>query len=94
MKGLGFLLLKYSVYERVGKSVVLVENTCKAQKSKQMLFTAVKKLRKCSGFVIYLRHISKVVNLQQSKGTRYLKGVPLLSIADIQNGVHCTCIRS
>ena len=30
---LGFLLLKYSVYERVGKSVVLVENTCKAQKS-------------------------------------------------------------
>ena len=56
-----------------------------------MLFTAVKKLRKCSGFVIYLRHISKAVNLQQSKGTRYLKGVPLLSIADIQKGVHCTC---
>ena len=33
-----------------------------------MLFTAGKKLRKCSGFVIYLRHILKTVNLQQLKG--------------------------
>ena len=32
-----------------------------------MHFMAVKKLRKCSGFVIYLRHTLKTVNLQQLK---------------------------
>ena len=44
------------VYERVGKSFILA---CKkAQESKQMHFMAVKKLRKCSGFVInYFSHI-------------------------------------
>ena len=40
------------VYESRGKSVVLV--TKWAQKGKQIYFMVVKKLRKLSGFVIYL----------------------------------------
>ena len=39
------------VYERVGKFVVTVGK--KDRKGYQMHFMAVKKLRKCSGFVIY-----------------------------------------
>ena len=39
------------VHERVGKFVITVGK--KDQKGYQMHFMAVKKLRKCSGFVIY-----------------------------------------
>ena len=38
-----------------------------------MHFMAVKKLRKGSGFVIYLRHILMAVNLQQLKGIESFK---------------------
>ena len=48
-KRIGISLVK--VYERVKKSLISV---CKkAQKGKQMHFTAVKKSRKRSGFVVY-----------------------------------------
>lgn len=49
MKRLGISQIK--VYGTVGKSVILVGK--KGQKGKQMHFTAVKKSRKRSGFVIY-----------------------------------------
>ena len=58
--------MKYSVYERVGKSVVLVGN--KAQKELTDAFYGCEKVEKRFWFCDLFKTFLKTVNLQQLKG--------------------------